>query len=61
MISLLLDDLLDITRITHNKFELRREPLTVQYEGEYDEHAAVTAPPKKTQYDKIKGINPEDL
>lgn len=29
-ISLLLDDLLDITRITHNKFELRREPVTVQ-------------------------------
>ena len=30
MISLLLDDLLDITRITHNKFELRREPVTMQ-------------------------------
>ena len=42
-------------------YERSREPLTVQYEGEYDEHAAVTAPPKKTQYDKIKGINPEDL
>jgi DNA-directed RNA polymerase subunit beta' len=42
-------------------YERSREPLTVQYEGEYDAHAAVTAPPKKTQYDKIKGINPEDL
>jgi signal transduction histidine kinase/CheY-like chemotaxis protein len=28
-ISLLLDDLLDITRITHNKFELRRERIPV--------------------------------
>jgi DNA-directed RNA polymerase subunit beta' len=44
-----------------NAYERSREPLTVQYEGEYDDHAAVTAPPKKTQYDKIKGINPEDL
>jgi len=42
-------------------YERSREPLTVQYEGEYDAHAAVTAPPKKTQYDKIKCINPEDL
>lgn len=30
-ISLLLNDLLDITRITHNKFELRREHVTVQH------------------------------
>jgi DNA-directed RNA polymerase subunit beta' len=44
-----------------NAYERSREPLTVQYEGEYDDHAAVTAPVKKTQYDKIKGINPEDL
>ncbi len=42
-------------------YERNREPLTVQYEGEYDEHVAVHAPPKKTQYDRIKGINPEDL
>jgi DNA-directed RNA polymerase subunit beta' len=44
-----------------NAYERNREPLTVQYEGEYDERLAVTAPPKKTQYDKLKGINPEDL
>ncbi len=31
MISLLLDDLLDITRITHNKFELRPERVTLSY------------------------------
>ena len=42
-------------------YERNREPLTVQYEGDYPEHAAVQAPPKKTQYDRIKGINPEDL
>ena len=42
-------------------YERNREPLTVQYEGEYPEHAAVHAAPKKTQYDRIKGINPEDL
>jgi DNA-directed RNA polymerase subunit beta' len=42
-------------------YERNREPLTVQYEGEYEEHASVTAPPKRTQYDRLKGINPEDL
>jgi hypothetical protein len=42
-------------------YERNREPLTVQYEGEYEDHAAVQAPAKKTQYDRIKGINPEDL
>jgi DNA-directed RNA polymerase subunit beta' len=42
-------------------YERNREPLTVQYEGEYEDAAAVHAPPKKTQYDRIKGINPEDL
>jgi DNA-directed RNA polymerase subunit beta' len=42
-------------------YERNREPLTVQYEGTYDDHTSVHAPPKKTQYDKIKGINPEDL
>ncbi len=42
-------------------YERNREPLTVQYEGEYDDTVAVHAPPKKTQYDRIKGINPEDL
>jgi DNA-directed RNA polymerase subunit beta' len=42
-------------------YERSREPLTVQYEGDYDEAVAVHAPPKKTQYDRIKGINPEDL
>jgi DNA-directed RNA polymerase subunit beta' len=42
-------------------YEKNREPLTVQYEGEYEDHLAVHAPPKKTQYDRIKGINPEDL
>ncbi|HUA10235.1 MAG TPA: hypothetical protein VMA98_13290, partial [Candidatus Acidoferrales bacterium] len=44
-----------------NAYERNREPLTVQYEGEYDDHLAVHAAPKKTQYDRIKGINPEDL
>jgi DNA-directed RNA polymerase subunit beta' len=44
-----------------NAYERNREPLTVHYEGEYEDHVAVQAPPKKTQYDKIKGINPEDL
>ncbi|MHB8146465.1 MAG: DNA-directed RNA polymerase subunit beta' [Vulcanimicrobiaceae bacterium] len=42
-------------------YEKNREPLTVQYEGEYDDTVAVHAAPKKTQYDRIKGINPEDL
>jgi DNA-directed RNA polymerase subunit beta' len=42
-------------------YERNREPQTVQYEGEYDETASVLAPPKKTQYDRIKGINPEEL
>ena len=42
-------------------YERNREPLTVQYEGEYEDHVSVTAPPKKTQYDRLKGINPEDL
>jgi DNA-directed RNA polymerase subunit beta' len=42
-------------------YERNREPLTVQYEGTYDDHTSVHAPPKKTQYDKLKGINPEDL
>ena len=42
-------------------YERNREPLTVQYEGEYDDHVSVHAAPKKTQYDRIKGINPEDL
>ncbi|HTX58798.1 MAG TPA: DNA-directed RNA polymerase subunit beta' [Verrucomicrobiae bacterium] len=42
-------------------YERNREPLTVQYEGEYEDHVAVNAPPKRTQYDRIKGINPEDL
>ncbi|HVA34129.1 MAG TPA: hypothetical protein VNG31_08285, partial [Candidatus Baltobacteraceae bacterium] len=42
-------------------YERNREPLTVQYEGEYDAAVNVHAPPKKTQYDRLKGINPEDL
>ena len=42
-------------------YERNREPLTVQYEGEYDDNVSVLAPPKKTQYDRLKGINPEDL
>ncbi len=42
-------------------YDRNREPLTVQYEGEYEEHLDVHAPPRKTQYDRIKGINPEDL
>ena len=42
-------------------YERNREPQTVQYEGEYEEQTAVHAPPKKTQYDRIKGINPEEL
>jgi DNA-directed RNA polymerase subunit beta' len=43
-------------------YDRTREPATVQYEGEYEDHVAVTAPPKKTQYDRmVKGINPEDL
>ena len=42
-------------------YERNREPLTVQYEGEYEDDVSVHAPPKKTQYDRLKGINPEDL
>ncbi len=42
-------------------YERNREPLTVQYEGEYDETVNVHAAPKKTQYDRLRGINPEDL
>jgi DNA-directed RNA polymerase subunit beta' len=42
-------------------YERNREPLTVQYEGEIEDHASPHAGPKKTQYDRLKGINPEDL
>ena len=42
-------------------YERNREPLTVQYEGDYEDHVSPTAVPKKTQYDRLKGINPEDL
>ena len=42
-------------------YERNREPLTVQYEGEYADHANPHASPTKTQYDRLKGINPEDL
>jgi len=42
-------------------YERNREPLTVHYEGEYEDTVNVHAPPKKTQYDRLKGINPEDL
>jgi len=43
-------------------YDRAREPATVHYEGEYEDHTAVHAVPKKTQYDKMpKGINPEDL
>src|ERR1700722_3040326 len=42
-------------------YERNREPLTVQYEGEYPDHANPHASPTKTQYDRLKGINPEDL
>jgi len=46
-------------------YDRSREPATVQYEGEYEDHLSVQAPAKKTQYDKnataAKGINPEDL
>jgi DNA-directed RNA polymerase subunit beta' len=42
-------------------YERNREPLTVQYEGEYEDTVSVHAPPTKTQYDRLKGINPEDL
>ena len=42
-------------------YERNREPLTVQYEGEYEDNVNVHAPPTRTQYDKLKGINPEDL
>ena len=43
-------------------YDRAREPATVHYEGEYEDHLNVHAPAKKTQYDRmIKGINPEDL
>jgi DNA-directed RNA polymerase subunit beta' len=42
-------------------YERNREPLTVQYEGEYEPAANPHASPTKTQYDRLKGINPEDL
>jgi hypothetical protein len=42
-------------------YERNREPLTVQYEGEIEDHANPHSSPTKTQYDKLKGINPEDL
>ncbi len=42
-------------------YERNREPLTVQYEGVYEDNVNVHAPPKRTQYDRLKGINPEDL
>jgi len=46
-------------------YDRTREPATVQYEGEYEDHLNVHAAPRKTQYDKSaslsKGINPEDL
>jgi DNA-directed RNA polymerase subunit beta' len=42
-------------------YERNREPLTVQYEGEYPDHANPHSSPAKTQYDRLKGINPEDL
>ncbi len=44
-------------------YDRTREPATVQYEGEYEDHLNVHAPPKKTQYDRVghKGINPDDL
>ncbi|HMF27211.1 MAG TPA: hypothetical protein VKE42_00480, partial [Candidatus Cybelea sp.] len=42
-------------------YERNREPLTVQYEGMEDEALSPHASPKKTQYDRLKGINPEDL
>ncbi len=42
-------------------YERNREPLTVQYEGVYEDNVNVHAPPKTTQYDRLKGINPEDL
>jgi DNA-directed RNA polymerase subunit beta' len=44
-------------------YDRTREPATVQYEGEYEDHLNVHAAPKKTQYDRMstKGINPEDL
>jgi DNA-directed RNA polymerase subunit beta' len=42
-------------------YERNREPLTVQYEGEYEDTVSPHASPKRTQYDRLKGINPEDL
>ncbi len=44
-----------------NAYDRSREPLAVQYEGEYDPLAAVEAPVRKTQYDRIKGISIEEL
>ena len=32
-----------------------------EYEGEYEDNSSPHASPKKTQYDRLKGINPEDL
>ncbi|MHB8195621.1 MAG: DNA-directed RNA polymerase subunit beta' [Vulcanimicrobiaceae bacterium] len=53
----------DSTSRLVNAYERSREPLTVQYEGEYEEHLNVHAPAAKTQYDKagVQGINPEEL
>jgi len=45
-------------------YDRSREPATVHYEGEYEDHLNVHAPTRKTQYDRstaAKGINPEDL
>ncbi|MBV8726471.1 MAG: hypothetical protein JO233_01690, partial [Candidatus Eremiobacteraeota bacterium] len=45
-------------------YDRSREPATVHYEGEYEDHLNVHAPARKTQYDRstaAKGINPEDL
>jgi DNA-directed RNA polymerase subunit beta' len=42
-------------------YERNREPQTVQYEGDYEDHESVHAPVKRTQYDRLKGINPEEL
>ena len=50
----------DMSRLA-SAYERNREPLTVQYEGEYEDHVSPHSGPKKTQYDRLKGINPEDL
>ncbi|MHB1550924.1 MAG: DNA-directed RNA polymerase subunit beta' [Vulcanimicrobiaceae bacterium] len=43
-------------------YDRAREPATVHYEGEYEDHLNVHAPAKKTMYVRmVKGINPEDL